>query len=241
MGRFLALSINICGNSHCLMPADEIPCNELPQRIRSVWTSIRCVFATITQDQEPTMNRILLLTCLLLLSACGKQPVIANLNPNLGDQPPGIYQRGTSAVITGQDARKSTEVVIFQNDEPPSRLANVSAPADLIAARLGAGLRDQGLVIEPSAPVRLKFVINELLVQVTRKNLRYTAEGKTHIVLTVENRGTVFTRVFKREAYNDSATRPDLPDLEKMLNTQLADIGRQILQDEEIRQLIGRK
>ena len=57
----------------------------------------------------------------------------------------------------------------------------------------------------------------------------------------MENRGTVFTRTFKREAYNDSATRPDLPDLEKMLNTQLADIGRQILQDEEIRQLIGRK
>ena len=150
--------------------------------MRSEEFFVRCVFETITRDQEPTMNRILLLTCLLLLGGCAKQPVIANLNPHLGDQPPGIYERGLSAVITGQDARKSTEVIIFQNDEPPSRLANVSAPADLIAARLGAGLRDQGLVIEPSAPVRLKFVINELLVQVTRKNLRYTAEGKTHIV-----------------------------------------------------------
>ena len=209
--------------------------------MRSEWVSTRCVFETIIRDQEPTMNRILLITCLLLLGGCAKQPVIANLNPNLGDQPPGIYARGISATISGKDARKSAEVVIFLNDEPPDRLANVSAPVDLIAARLGAGLRDQGMVIEPSAPVRLNFVINELLVQVTRKNLRYTAEGKTHIVLTVENRGTVFTRVFKREAYNDSATRPDLPDLEKMLNTQLADIGRQILQDEEIRQLIGRK
>lgn len=187
------------------------------------------------------MNRLLFFTCLFLLVGCAKQPVITNLNPHLGEQPPGIFGGGLSATINGQDARKSPEVVVFMNDQPPSRLANVSSPSDLIAARLGAGLRDQGLVIEPSSPVRLKFVINELLVQVTHQKLLYTAEGKTHIVLTVENRGAVFTRVFKREAYNDSATRPDLPDLEKMLNTQLADIVQQILQDQEIRQLISRK
>jgi uncharacterized lipoprotein len=187
------------------------------------------------------MNRLLLLTCLFLLFGCAKQPVIANLNPRLGEQAAGIYKGGLSATIIGKDARKSEEVVIFMNDEPASRLANVSAPKDLISARLTTGLRDQGLAIEPSSPVRLKFDINELLVRVTHQKMLYTAEGKTHIVLNVENRGAVFTRVYKREANKDSATRPDLPDLEGMLNTQLADIMQQIIQDEEIRQLISRK
>ncbi|MBU1564958.1 MAG: YajG family lipoprotein [Proteobacteria bacterium] len=187
------------------------------------------------------MNRLLLITCLFLLVGCAKQPVIANLNPRLVDQPVGIYTSGLSAMISGQDARKSTEVIIFINDVPASRMANVSAPVDLISARLAKGLRDQGLAIDPSSPVRLKFIINELLVRVTHQNLLYTAEAKTHIYLTVENRGAVFTRVFKREANNDSATRPDLPDLEGMLNTQLVDIMQQIIEDEEIRQLISRK
>lgn len=187
------------------------------------------------------MKRLLLLTCLFLLVGCAKQPVIANLNPRLGEQPAGIYRSGISAAISGQDARKSTEVVIFMNDQPASRLANVSAPHELISARLAKGLRDQGLAIDPSSQVHLRFTLNELLVQVTHQKLLYTAEAKTHIVLTVENRGAVFTRVFKRESFNDSATRPDLPDLEGMLNTQLADILQQVVQDEEIRQLISRQ
>jgi uncharacterized lipoprotein len=187
------------------------------------------------------MKRLILLTCLFLLVGCAKQPVIANLNPRLGEQLAGIYSGGFSATISGQDVRRSKEVVVFLNDQPATRLANVNAPLELISARLAAGLRDQGLVIEPTSPVRLKFIINELLVRVTHDKLLYSADAKTHITLTVENRGTVFTKIFKREANKDSATRPDLPDLEEMLNTQLADILHLIIQDEEIRQLISRK
>lgn len=188
------------------------------------------------------MNKLLLFACLfVVLAGCSKQPVIANLNPHLGEQPVGIYSRGLSAAIKGQDARKSAEVVIFMNDQPATRLANVSAPLDLISGKLAAGLLSQGLVIDPSSPVHLKFTIDELLVRVSHEKVLYSAVAKTHIVLTVENRGTVFTKVFKREANKDSATRPDLPDLEGMLNTQLSDIIQLIIQDEEIRRLISRK
>ncbi len=190
---------------------------------------------------EKSMNRICYFICLLLLNGCAKQPVIANLNPYLDDQPAGIYSGGISATVIGQDARKNTEVILFLNDEPTSRLANISAPADTISMRLTTGLRNQGLDIKSSSPVHLTFVINDLRVLVNRQNLLYHADAKTHIVLTVENRGTVFTKVFQREAYKDTATRPKLADLEKMLNTQLADIIQQVLQDEEIRGLVNRK
>lgn len=187
------------------------------------------------------MNRLLLLTCLFLaLTGCAKQPVIANLNPVVGEQPNGIYQ-GVTASIIGEDTRKSSEVVIYLNDQPASRLNNVIAPKDLMVKRLAAGLREQGLVVEPAAQVHLKFVLHDLLARVTHDKILYSAVAKTHIVLTVENKGSVFTKVFKRDANNDSATRPDLPDLEAMLNNQLTDIAQQILQDEEVRRLLSKK
>lgn len=187
------------------------------------------------------MKKLLLLACLFVLTGCAKQPVIANLNPRLGDQPAGIYSSPMTAAVMGQDLRKTAEVVAFMNDQPVTRLANVSAPVELISARLARGFKDQGLTVDAGSPVHLKFSLNDLVVRVTHQKMLYTAEAKTHIILNVENQGTVLTRVFKREGYSDSATRPDLPDLEGMLNTQLTDIVQQILQDDEIRQLIHRK
>lgn len=187
------------------------------------------------------MKKIIVLACFLLLTGCAKKPVIANLNLYLGEQPAGVYADPLSAAISGKDSRKSQDVVVYLSDEPPTGLANISAPQDLISAKLADGLKRQGLRIEPSAPVHLNFDINELLVRVSRSKMLYTAEGNTFISLTVENRGTVFNKTYKREATKDSATRPDLPALEEMLNTQLADIVQQVLQDDEVRKLIGKR
>ena len=187
------------------------------------------------------MKKLILLTCLVLLAGCAKQPVIANLNVRLGEVSAGIYGAGASAIIKGQDARKSQEVVLYMSDRPATTLANMSEPVILISEKLAEGLLGQGLLLEPTSPVHLKFTINELVVGVTRPQTLYNADAKTYITLTVENRGTVFTKVYKREANQKSATRPDLPDLEPMLNSQLSDIIHQILTDEEVRKVIGRR
>lgn len=187
------------------------------------------------------MKKIILLTCFLLLAGCAKQPVIANLNPRLGEQPGGVYGEPLAAAIVGKDSRKSIDVVVYLSDQPATGLANLSAPKDLIEERLAEGLRSQGLRIDPAAPVRLTFDITELLVRVSRPKMIYTAEGKTYITLTVENRGTVFTKTYKREASKESATRPALPKLEEILNGQLADIIQMILQDEEVGNLIRQR
>lgn len=188
------------------------------------------------------MNRILLLcACIFLFAGCAKQPVIANLNPRISEQPSGIFAGQQTIAITGKDLRKTADVVVYLSDEPPTGLANVGSVQTLIADRLTEGLRSQGLHVDPSSPVRLKFDINELLVRVTRPKVLYLAEGKTYITLNVENRGAVFTRTYKREATKESARRPDLPKLEEMLNSQLAEIINMILQDAEVRSLIARK
>ena len=188
------------------------------------------------------MNRILLLcACLFLFAGCAKQPVIANLNPRIGEQPVGIYGEPQSVAVIGNDLRKTADVVVYLSDEPPTGLANLRSPQDLISERLTAGLRSQGMRVDPSSPVVMKFDINELLVRVTRPKMLYVAEGKTYITLSVENRGTVFTKSYKREATKESARRPDLPKLEEILNSQLAEIIGMILKDEEVKELISRR
>lgn len=193
-------------------------------------------------ERSLIMNRILLLcACLMLFAGCAKQPVIANLNPRIGEQPSGVYSGPQSVAVIGKDLRKTADVVVYLSDEPPTGLANIGSVQDLIAERLSAGLRDQGLRVDASSPVRVKFDINELGVRVTRPKMLYLAEGKTYITLNVENRGTVFTKTYKREASKESARRPDLPKLEEMLNTQLAEIINLMLQDGEVRSLIARR
>jgi uncharacterized lipoprotein YajG len=187
------------------------------------------------------MKKIILLTCLILLAGCAKQPVIANLSVRLGEVPAGIYGGGSSVLIIGQDARKSQEVVVYMTDQPATSLANISPPLQLISEKLAEGLQGQGLLLDRSSPVQLKFSINELQVWVTRPKVLYRADAKTYITLTIENRGALFSKDFKREANQESATRPKLPDLEAMLNSQLSDIIHQILVDEEARKLIGKR
>jgi uncharacterized lipoprotein YajG len=186
------------------------------------------------------MKNIILLACFLLFAGCAKQPVIANLNLRIGEQPGGLYPATLSAAISGRDSRKSQDVVVYASDEPPTGLANIRTPQELLEEKLAEGLRSQGLRLDPASPVHLMFDIKELLVRVSRPKMLYLAEGKTFITLTVENRGTVFTKTYKREATKESARRPDLPKLEEMLNSHLADIVQQMLQDREVRNLIGR-
>ena len=196
---------------------------------------------TIHPKREQFMKKIIFLVCFLILTGCAKQPVIANLNLRLGDQTMGGYSADSSAVIIGQDTRKSSDVVIYLSDNPPTGLANMVAVQELISARITDGFRNQGLGIAASSPVQLKFNIKELGVKVSRPKMLYMAEAKTFITLTVENRGTVFTKTYTREANRESATRPDLPELEEMLNGQMSGIVQQMLQDEEVRQLVARQ
>ena len=185
------------------------------------------------------MRKLTLLIALLLLAGCAQRPVIANLNLSLGPQPSGVYGEGAAAVLSGLDARTSTDLVVYLNDRPASRLGGTEPPGELISQKLREGLEQQGLQLQANAPVRVGFSINELLVTVTRARMLYSADAKTSITLNVDNRGTVLTRVYRREASQSGATRPELAALENMLNSQISDILEQILQDEEVQAVIS--
>lgn len=188
------------------------------------------------------MKNFLILAFALILTGCSsKYPLTTNLNLQVSSQTSGIYSNDISAALKGHDARKESAVVVYRlKGKPEIQIPNHTAPHILVTERLAIGLQEQGLVFESASPVRIQLDLKELLVSVTRPKLLYSAKAKSHLTLTIKNRGLSLIKTYNREANRDSVTRPPVQDLEKMLNDQLTDIVNQILQDEEIQATISK-
>ncbi|GAB6190348.1 YajG family lipoprotein [Desulfocastanea catecholica] len=186
------------------------------------------------------MKNIFLLALTILLTGCAAQyPLTTNLKVPPRSQPMGIYGDSHSAALKGHDARKDSAVVIYQiKGKPQIKIPNKVAPHVLVAERLADGLQQQGLSFQSDAPVYIQLDINELVATVTRPNVLYTSTAKSRLALTIRNSEITLTKTYSRQANRDSATRPPVKDLEKLLNGQLIDIVNQILQDTEIRNAI---
>jgi len=186
------------------------------------------------------MKKTAMVACIFLLAGCSADyPLYANLHLRAGNQPMGIYDNTTTAILSGHDARKNSAVVAYQiKGQSEILLPNETEPHVLVANQLARGFLEQGLVFENGAPVRIQLNLEELLVKVNRPKILYNATARSHITLIVTNRGTTLTKTYVREANRETATQPPVKDLEKMLNEQLTDIVKQILQDEEVRTAI---
>jgi len=188
------------------------------------------------------MKKIVLLACVLLFPGCTvKYPETANLNLQVPVQSSVVYTRSTASV-RGHDARENPEIVVFKvKNEPVVKVPNLSSPHIVITERLAGGLREQGLQFESNSPVRILLDLNQLLVTVTKSNLLYNSEAVSQVTLEVINSETSLTKKYTRNHRQGSVSRPDIDEIEKMLNDQLSTIVNQILIDAEIRKLIGNK
>ena len=179
----------------------------------------------------------------MLLTGCGpKYPLTTNLSLEVSRQPTGIYRGDISATLKGHDARKDRAVVAYQLEgKPEIRIPNETEPHALVTNLLARGLQEQGLVFEGGAPVRIQISLDELMASVTHPKFLFSTKARSHLNLTITNREITLSKAYDRETNRDSATRPPVQDLEKMLNDQLTDIVKQILQDEEVRTAISKR
>jgi uncharacterized lipoprotein YajG len=68
--------------------------------------------------------------------------------------------------------------------------------------------------------------------------MRYNSEAVSQITLEVTTSKASLKKKFTRNNSQESASRPDIAEIEKMLNDQLSSIVNQILTDKEIIELI---
>lgn len=191
------------------------------------------------------MKRLLLMIIAVMLSGCAATlPDKINLNPTLEDQPAGVYPQGIEILVDSKDDRFEKHVVTYSFKNVPSiMLFNQVAPQIMLAERLTDGLSQQGLTRVGRATNTVTIAIEEMMVTVTKtkSGLLYNSEARSRLRLTVNNNGSVLTKDYNREASKETATKPDIPDLEAMLNVQLSDVIEKILGDGQVREAIRGK
>jgi uncharacterized lipoprotein len=178
--------------------------------------------------------------CLLLFVGCTPiLPLDANLTLSVATQPVNIYSNGSAISLRGHDGREYQEVVRYLiKDDPPVTIPNRNPPHVVIAEQLAAGFRGQGLVFAQQAPVHLELAVEELVATVTKPKVLYDIEAVSAVSITITDHGDALTKRYRKESIRVSVTRPDLDELEPLLNEQLSRIVQQILEDQEIRKLI---
>jgi uncharacterized lipoprotein len=186
------------------------------------------------------MKKIFLFACVLLLPGCTvKYPETANLNLQVPVQSSVVYTNSTASV-NGYDTRENPEIIVFKvKNESVVKVPSLNSPHVVITERLAGGLREQGLQFESNSPVRILIYLNQLLATVTKPKLLYNSEAVSQVTLEVITSRTSLTKKFTRNNSQESVSRPDLAEIEKMLNDQLSSIVNQILIDAEFRELIG--
>ncbi|MEE4314353.1 MAG: YajG family lipoprotein [Desulfofustis sp.] len=178
--------------------------------------------------------------CLWLIISCAPTlPLDANLTLSVATQPVNIYPDGSMISLRGHDGREYQEVVRYLiKDDPPIPIPNRNPPHVVIAEQLADGLRGQGLVFSQQAPAHLELAVEELLATVTKPKVLYDITAVSAVSITITGDGDALTKRYRKESTRVSVTRPDLDDLEPLLNEQLSRIVQQILEDQEIRKLI---
>lgn len=182
------------------------------------------------------------LVALILFGCAGTMPEKADLTIEIANQTQRIYPASLKANIIGRDQRSERYTILYQvGNEPAVKLQSRVPPQELTKESLERGLRQQGLDLRERANIAVVIVIKKLLAKVTRANMLYSANVRTHLQLIVGNGGSTLTLDFDREAKKDSLTRPNVLDLEMMLNDQLSDILKKILADNRVQSAIKGK
>lgn len=188
------------------------------------------------------MNKIVLVICVFFLSGCGvKYPETAYLDVLIPSQSAEVYSNST-VFVHGFDTRESTEVVVYKvKKEPVVKVPGVDAPLVVITERLTAGLKDQGLMFERNAPVRIDLEIKQLLATVTKPKFLYKFEAVSQIILKATNGQSSIEKKYNRQDDKKSFSRPKITGIENMLNNQLSEIITEMLSDQDLRELINEK
>ena len=185
------------------------------------------------------MKRILFALLTLSLGGCATTwPESASINPQINDQPDNIYS-GNAVAIDNQDTRVGSQIIKIKiKKEPVVLLANNVSPASVLADRLGKGLTAQGAQISAQGDTHLTLIVEQLQSEITKPGLVYKSRVNLQVKVKAERNGASITKEFRKSAMKESATQPDIGDIELQLNEHLSSLLEQILQDSQLRNYI---
>ena len=156
---------------------------------------------------------------------------LAKLEAELGDR----FLLVTQNIDNLHERAGSQIIKIALPDTPVTLIPNQVSPHILLAERLQDGFLQQGLARGNQSNITISVTVEELQATLSKPGVMYNSNAKSRIKLTVTNNGNILNKEYNRASSQDSVTRPDIHDLEVLLNEQLSEIMAQALSDNQIR------
>lgn len=185
------------------------------------------------------MKSALLALFALILGGCATAwPESASLNPLINDQPDHVFS-GNTVSIDNQDSRTAQQIIsIKRKGEHEVLIPNNITPSAVLADRLGQGLKAQGASVGNQGNTHITLIVDDLLAEVTKPGLAYKTRINLQVRLKMERNGNVLTKEFHKSASKETATQPDISDLEMQLNAQISTLLNMVLLDTQMRDMI---
>ena len=185
------------------------------------------------------MKSILFALLALTLGGCATTwPESASLNPQINDQPDNIYS-GNTIAIDNQDTRLGSQIIKIKiKKDPEVLIPNNITPGAVMADRLGKGLAAQGAQISAQGDTHLTLIVDEMQSEVTKPGLVYKSRVSLKVKLKAERNGASITKEYRKSAMKESATQPDIGDIELQLNEHISSLLNEMLQDSQLRNYI---
>lgn len=182
------------------------------------------------------MKSVLFALLAVLATGCATTwPESASINPQINDQPDNLLS-GKQVAVSSQDTRVGTQIIkIAKKDEPVVLIPNNISPDQVLADRLKKGLTAQGASVSPQADTQLKLIVQNMQAEVTKPGMAYKTRVKLEVKLQVQKGSTGIVKTYQKSAMKESATQPDIGDIELMLNEQCAKLLNDMLNDSQIR------
>ena len=189
------------------------------------------------------MKKFVFMIIAVILAGCAAAtPEWADLTIDSARQKAGIYPASLEVSVIGRDNRSEPAIIIYAiGNDPAEKIRNRVPPENVVQESVLRGLLQQGLRRGSKSNIAVVVAMEELQAKVTKSSMLYTANVHSHLRVTVSNNGTTLALDYDRQANKDSLTRPEILDLEILLNDQLVDIVSKILDDQRVRAAIKGK
>jgi uncharacterized lipoprotein len=186
------------------------------------------------------MKRLLSALFAIALAGCANTwPETASLNPQINDQPDNVYNGQATISVDSQDSRIGSQIIRVKiKNEPEVLIPNNVSPGTLFADRLMKGFRAQGATISSQGDTHLTVIIEQIQDEITRPGLAYKSRVAMTVKLKAERNGRIITKEYRKSAMKESATQPDIGDIELLMNEHISDLLNQMLGDSQMRTFI---
>ncbi len=185
------------------------------------------------------LTRILLIISTSFLCACSSPIKHVIVNPELLTANSNAFQQ-KQAQISFTDLRRANHIVQILRANEAAELYSAQQPlVDIIKSSLSAGLKKNGLQLQPLATNQFEVIIDSALISVQQELVKYKAHNEIQIRVIAKNGQGTLTKTFKISGNSNGPFKADIAVLERDFNQQLAKLLTQVTQNQELREFIN--